>query len=240
MSEKHFPVDEGKKMRVRKMFDNIAPRYDLLNRLLSGGIDQSWRKKAVRVLHDERPQRILDIATGTADLAIMASSLQPEKIVGVDIAEEMLVIGRAKIKRKGLEEMISLQAGDAEKLPFSDNQFDAALVAFGVRNFEVLDAGLSQIHRVLKPGGRVVILEFSRPRQFPIKQLYGFYGKHILPLVGRLISGDDSAYSYLPESIQKFPDGQSFLTELERVGFVETGVRSLTFGIASIYTARAT
>jgi len=238
MSEMKLQSESGKKSRVREMFDRIAPRYDLLNRLLSGGIDQAWRRKAVNVLKEDGPGRILDVATGTADLAIMASALHPEKIVGVDIAEEMLQLGREKIRRRGLEGIISLQSGDAERLPFSDRQFDAAMVAFGVRNFESLTSGLVEIHRVLRRGGRLVVLEFSRPRAFPVKQLYGVYGRRILPLIGRIVSGDPGAYTYLPESIQAFPDGEDFLTELRRAGFVDASARPLTFGIASIYTGR--
>jgi demethylmenaquinone methyltransferase/2-methoxy-6-polyprenyl-1,4-benzoquinol methylase len=233
------PAESGKKDRVRAMFDNIAPRYDLLNRVLSAGIDQSWRRKAVGLLREDAPARVLDVATGTADLAIMAAERGAERVVGVDIAEEMLELGREKVRRKGLDERIILQQGDAEKLPFSDRQFDAALVAFGVRNFEELDRGLSEIGRVLRPGGRIVVLEFSKPRTFPVKQLYDFYGRRILPVVGRLVSGDPAAYTYLPESIRAFPDGDAFLSLLGAAGFNETRCVPLTFGIASIYTGLA-
>ena len=238
MQDSAFPKSEGKKQFVREMFDAIAPRYDLLNRLLSGGIDQLWRRRAVRLVTSGRPQRVLDVATGTADLAIMAADEGVSSVVGVDIAEEMLQIGRDKISRRGYDAIVELRHGDAEKLPFSDDQFDAAMVAFGVRNFENLEKGLSQIHRILRPGGRIVVLEFSRPRRFPIRQLYGFYGRYILPVIGRFISGDERAYTYLPESIQDFPDGIRFLDELRKVGFDEVIVVPLTFGIASIYSGK--
>lgn len=221
------------------MFDKIAPRYDLLNRLLSGGVDQIWRRKAIALLRNTRPRSILDVATGTADFSIMAARLDPDRIVGVDIAEEMLEIGRRKIRRKGLSDLIELRFGDAEKLPFSDNQFDAVLVAFGVRNFEDLPEGLTQIHRVLKSGGTLIVLEFSRPTAFPIKQLYAFYGSRILPLIGRIVSGDEGAYTYLPDSIASFPDGEDFLNVMRSVGFSAVRQHRLTFGIASIYFGAA-
>ena len=235
---KHHPPigeSEGKKQEVAAMFDAIAPRYDLLNRVLSAGIDRTWRKKAVDWLVDHRPRRILDVATGTADLAIEASRLEPEKIVGVDIAEEMLALGRAKLEKLGLDDRIVLQKGDAERLPFSDAQFDAVLVAFGVRNFENLQKGLREIRRVLKSGGVLVVLEFSRPTRFPVKQGYAFYGRYVLPVVGRFLSKDRGAYTYLPESITAFPDGDDFLEALASAGFEEVKERRLTFGIASLY-----
>ncbi len=221
------------------MFDKIAPRYDLLNRLLSGGVDQIWRRKAIALLRKTRPRSILDVATGTADLAIMVARLDPDRIVGVDIAEEMLEIGRRKIRRKGLSDLIELRFGDAEKLPFSDNQFDAVLVGFGVRNFEDLPEGLTQMHRVLKSGGTLIVLEFSRPTAFPIKQLYAFYGSRILPLIGKIVSGDEGAYTYLPDSIAAFPDGEDFLNVMRSVGFSGVRQHRLTFGIASIYFGKA-
>ncbi len=236
---KHYPPVgevEGKKQKVASMFDAVAPRYDFLNRLLSGGIDQSWRRAAIKMLAPDKPARILDLATGTADLAIQAmKQLGPEKIVGVDIAEEMLKLGREKINRLGLQERITLQYGDAEKLPFSDAQFDAAMVAFGVRNFENLQLGLKDIRRVLKPGGKLVVLEFSRPRAFPIKQFYNFYSKAIMPLIGRVFSSANGAYEYLPDSIAAFPDGDDFLEELRKAGFEQGKARKLTFGVASLY-----
>ena len=217
------------------MFDAIAPRYDLLNRVLSLGIDQRWRRQAVALLRAEQPQRILDVATGTADLAIQALSLNPEKVVGVDISEEMLAVGRKKVAAQGLESQITLRRGDSERLPFSDAQFDAALVAFGVRNFENLQRGLQEIHRVLRPGGALVVLEFSHPRHFPIKQLYHFYSKHILPRIGSAVSQDDGAYRYLPASVAAFPDGPGFLDQLTAVGYEGLYWKPLTFGIASLY-----
>ena len=235
---KHYPpVGEvaGKKHAIAEMFDAIAPRYDLLNRVLSAGIDRRWRRKAVDWIAPYRPRRILDIATGTGDLALEAARLAPDKIVGVDIAEEMLRIGRRKVAAAGLEERIVLQRGDAERLPFSDAQFDAALVAFGVRNFENLQRGLEQIRRVLRPGGVLVVLEFSRPTAFPVRSLYALYGRYLLPLIGRIISKDEGAYTYLPESIAAFPDGTDFLEEMRRAGFGALEVQRLTFGIASLY-----
>lgn len=235
---KHYPPVgevEGKKQHVEAMFDAIAPRYDLLNRVLSAGIDRTWRKKAVAWLGEHQPRRILDVATGTADLAIEARSLEPEKIIGVDISEQMLRIGREKIERLGFSEQISLQRGDAVRLPFSDRQFDGALVAFGVRNFEDLGAGLKDIRRVLKPGGALVVLEFSQPTHFPIKQLYNFYTRTLLPRIGGAISKDSGAYKYLPDSIAAFPSGEAFLAHLREAGFTQTAARPLTMGIVSLY-----
>lgn len=220
------------------MFDDIAPRYDLLNRMLSFGIDQRWREEAIAELRPEQPRRILDVATGTGDLAIKALELNPEKVVGVDIAEEMLARGRHKIRVLGIEDRITLQRGDAEKLPFSDSQFDAALVGFGVRNFEDLDRGLREILRVLAPGGRLIVLEFSHPSAFPIKHLYQFYSHVILPFIGRMVSRNETAYSYLPASVDIFPSGDLFVERLRGAGFVDATFRSLTFGIASLYSGR--
>ncbi|GIV59311.1 bifunctional demethylmenaquinone methyltransferase/2-methoxy-6-polyprenyl-1,4-benzoquinol methylase UbiE [Rhodocaloribacter litoris] len=235
---KNYPPIEqvqGKKEEVQAMFDAIAPRYDLLNRILSFGIDRRWRRQAVAMLREHQPRRILDVATGTADLAIEALSLDPEKVVGVDISDEMLRIGQEKIERLGLADRITLRKGDAERLPFSDSQFDAVLVAFGVRNFENLEQGLRQIARVLRPGGVLVVLEFSRPRRFPVKQLYRFYARHILPRVGRSLSRNEGAYQYLPDSIAAFPDGPHFLDIMEKAGFKDLRWKPLTFGIASLY-----
>lgn len=228
-------MEAGKKQDVQRMFDDIAPKYDLLNRVLSAGIDRSWRRLVIEKLMADRPGRVLDVATGTADLAIMAAERGVDEVVGVDISENMLEIGREKVDENGLGHAVVLRTGDAEKLPFSDRQFDAVTVAFGVRNFEDLDRGLAEIHRVMKPGGRLIVLEFSRPTAFPIKQLYGFYGKYILPTVGRLVSGDPSAYTYLPESIAVFPQGEEFLERMQHAGLEDTAQRRLTFGIASIY-----
>lgn len=235
------PYKDGpgsKKEQVAKMFNNISRRYDLLNHLLSLGIDIVWRKQAIKKLREDKPKILLDVATGTGDFAIEALALKPEKVIGIDISEGMLEHGRIKMQKKGLADKIQLLSGDSEHIPFEDNKFDAITVAYGVRNFENLEAGLSEMYRVLKPGGKVVILEFSRPRKFPFKQIYNFYFKHILPFVGRLIAKDRSAYTYLPESVQHFPDGQNFLNILDQIGFNSTQWDPLTFGISSIYTGR--
>ncbi|QCR23302.1 bifunctional demethylmenaquinone methyltransferase/2-methoxy-6-polyprenyl-1,4-benzoquinol methylase UbiE [Pontibacter sp. SGAir0037] len=230
--------NDGKKSQVASMFNNIAGKYDFLNHFLSAGIDIIWRRKAVSLLAPEKPKLVLDIATGTADFAIETLKLKPEKIVGVDISEGMLAVGREKLKKKGLSHKIELRYGDSEKLPFEDNTFDAITVAFGVRNFENLSKGLAEMNRVLKPGGTAVVLEFSKPKAFPMKQLYHFYFKNILPVVGRIVSKDNAAYTYLPESVQAFPDGKDFISIFENVGFKSTKWHSLTFGISSIYTGK--
>lgn len=230
--------NSGKKEQVAKMFNNISRRYDFLNHFLSMGIDRLWRKTAIRLLKPVNPQAILDVATGTGDFAIAALRLNPQKITGVDISEGMLAIGRKKIAKLELSDRIELQQGDSENLQFADNTFDAVTVGFGVRNFEDLEKGLAEIRRVLKPDGTLVVLEFSRPRTFPMRQLYNFYFKNILPGLGRLISSDKSAYTYLPESVAVFPDGTDFERILGKVGFKETACKPQTFGISSIYTAR--
>lgn len=231
-----YNSDGTKAEQVEQMFDNIAPKYDFLNRTLSFGVDIVWRKIAVNKLKKLQPKYILDIATGTSDLAIEAMKLHPEKIIGIDISEGMLQVGREKIKQKKLSEKIFLQKADSENIPFKDNEFDAAMVSFGVRNFEHLEKGLKEINRVLKPGGMLMILEFSQPESFPIKQLYGFYSKRILPKVGNSISKDNAAYSYLPESVEAFPHGKRFLEILASCGYKNGKQTKLTFGIASIYT----
>jgi demethylmenaquinone methyltransferase/2-methoxy-6-polyprenyl-1,4-benzoquinol methylase len=231
--------NKGKKEQVAEMFDNISPKYDLLNRVLSVGIDIIWRKKALAFLKKDKPKYILDIATGTGDFALEAlAQLKPEKIIGVDISEGMLAHGREKMKNKKLDHKIELQKGDSERLLFEDNTFDAVIVAFGVRNFENLEKGLSDMYRVLKPEGKVVILEFSKPKTFPIKQLYNFYFKNILPNIGKAISKDARAYTYLPESVQAFPEGKDFVGILEKVGFQETVCKPLSFGISSVYVGK--
>lgn len=229
---------ESKKDQIATMFNNIAPKYDFLNHFLSLGIDILWRKRAIRELASGKPKTLLDIATGTGDFALEALSLHPEKIIGIDISEGMLAAGRTKIKSKGLENIIDLQNGDSENLKFEANFFDAATVAFGVRNFEHLNKGLTEIYRVLKPNGKLVVLEFSKPRKFPVKQLYSFYSNYILPPIGKLFSKDAAAYTYLPESVEAFPDGTDFTDILRSCGFKETKIISLTFGIASIYVAK--
>jgi len=225
-----------KKETVRRMFDDISGKYDFLNHFFSFGIDHLWRKKLVRLLAPSKPLSILDVACGTGDLALSLARLRPQRIVGIDISEKMLEIGRQKISRKGQEPVIRLQLGDAEHIPFPDNTFDAVTVAFGVRNFDDLGLGLSEMRRVLRPGGYVLILEFSHPTAFPMKQLYGFYSHAIIPAVGRLISGSSTAYTYLPQSVDAFPSGKDFLEILDQRGLVRVNQISLTGGIASVYT----
>ncbi|HEY3402899.1 MAG TPA: bifunctional demethylmenaquinone methyltransferase/2-methoxy-6-polyprenyl-1,4-benzoquinol methylase UbiE [Ohtaekwangia sp.] len=226
----------GKKEQVARMFDNISHRYDFLNHFLSLGIDRGWRRKAIDLIRPLNPKQILDVATGTGDFAIEALSLKADKITGVDISAGMLEVGRKKLAERNLNGRIELLLGDSENLPFADASFDAVTVAFGVRNFENLEKGLRDIHRVLKPNGMLVVLEFSRPRKFPFRQVYNFYFKFVLPKIGRLVSSDKAAYTYLPESVEAFPDGEDFLHILKTVGFNNTKCRSLTLGISSIYT----
>lgn len=199
------------------------------------GIDKVWRKKAVKLLMEYPPEHLLDIATGTGDFALVAAKAIPARVTGVDISQGMLEIGRKKVAAAGLAGRIEMRLADSENLPFSNHSFDAAIVAFGVRNFENLDRGLQEIARVLKPGSRLVVLEFSKPSRFPVKQLYGLYFRYILPLIGRLISKDPAAYTYLPDSVGAFPDGKAFLQRLENAGFIKNKQIPLTFGIASIY-----
>jgi demethylmenaquinone methyltransferase/2-methoxy-6-polyprenyl-1,4-benzoquinol methylase len=228
----------SKKEQVAKMFDNISHRYDFLNHFLSLGIDKGWRKKAIRLLKPFQPKLMLDVATGTGDFALQALDLSPDKIIGVDISEGMLEVGRKKMRERGLTEKIEMLTADSENLPFLDNKFDAVTVGFGVRNFENLSKGLLEIHRVMKPDAVVAILEFSRPRRFPFKQFYNFYFKTILPKIGQLISRDKVAYTYLPESVEAFPDGTDFVAILKNTGFKNVACKPLTFGISSIYTAQ--
>ena len=230
--------DKTKKEQVADMFDNISPRYDLLNHTLSMGIDILWRRKAIRILKPFAPKTVLDIATGTGDFAIESVKLKPKKIIGVDISEGMLAVGREKMVKKGLENLIELNYGDAENLVFEDNKFDAIIVAFGVRNFENLRKGLSEMYRVTSEGGHVMIIEFSKPGKFPVKQLYNFYFNTILPKIGKVVSKDNAAYQYLPESVAAFPDGTEFLKILSEIGYKEAKCIPLTFGISSIYWAR--
>ena len=226
-----------KKEQVAEMFNNISGTYDFLNHFLSLGIDVIWRKMAIRELEKEKPRYILDVATGTGDFAFEAIRiLKPEKIVGVDISQGMLSIAKEKIIKKNLQNTFEVSLGDSEKLLFDNNSFDAVTVAYGVRNFEDLEKGLSDMLRVLKPTGKVVILEFSKPRVFPVKQCYNFYFKYITPAIGKLFSKDASAYTYLPESVAAFPDGKDFTELLSKVGFQNTKWRPLAFGICSIYT----
>jgi len=223
---------------IAKMFDRISPKYDRLNHLLSFNIDKTWRRKTAKAVAKSQPETILDLATGTSDLAIALAKYNPQAyIIGVDFSEKMLAIGKEKVKKQGLENQIDLQLGDAAALPFEDQSFDAVTVAFGVRNFEDLQQGLSEICRVLKPNGQVFILEFSMPEKFPIKQAYQLYFKHILPKIGKQVSKDAWAYSYLPESVERFPKPTTFLQTLNGNGLHEATARSLTWGIATLYTA---
>jgi len=226
-----------KKEQVATMFNNISKTYDFLNHFLSLGIDIIWRKKAIGELKKDRPKHILDVATGTGDFAFEAlHALNPDKITGVDISQGMLDVAKEKIAKRGLQSMFEVKLGDSERLLFDDNTFDAVTVAYGVRNFENLEKGISDMLRVLKPGGKVVILEFSKPRVFPVKQLYSFYFHYITPTIGKIFSKDNSAYKYLPESVEAFPDGKKFTDLMEKVGYRETKNRPLAFGICSIYT----
>ena len=240
MSETITPYqdqDATKKKQVADMFNNISKTYDFLNHFLSLGIDIIWRKKAINELKKDQPQLILDVATGTGDFAFEALSiLKPKKIIGVDISQGMLDIAQQKITKRNAGDKFEVKLGDSEKLPFDANEFDAVTVAFGVRNFENLAAGLADIYKVLKPGGKAVVLEFSKPKAFPIKQLYNFYFAYITPGIGKIFSKDVRAYSYLPESVAAFPDGDKFIDLMHKAGFKNTKHRPLTFGICSIYT----
>lgn len=229
--------DLSKKNQVEEMFDQISPSYDLLNHLLSANIDKVWRRKAMSILRPWKPRTILDVATGTADFAIAAAKLKPDKVTGVDLSEGMLKIGRQKVEKHGLGKVIQLLKADSESLPFEENSFDAAIVGFGVRNFENLTQGLNEIHRVLNPGGIFIILEFSRPRNKWFRKIYFWYFTRVLPLLGRIVSKDNRAYTYLPESVKDFPDGSNFISILTTCGFVNCMVKPLTMGIASIYKA---
>lgn len=236
---KPYEQEAGKKGQVSTMFNNIAPYYDFLNRLLSLGVDTIWRKKAIMKLKEDNPQMVLDVATGTADVALeVVRLLSPKKVIGVDISKEMLAIGDQKIKKKGLENTITLEMGDSENLRFEDDTFDAITVAFGVRNYENLEKGIAEMRRVLKPNGQLIVLEFSKPTIFPFKQLFNMYFKYILPFIGRFTSKDPKAYSYLYESVQAFPDGKDFVTVLNKTGFHSTKCSPLTLGICSIYSGR--
>ncbi|CAM1363752.1 bifunctional demethylmenaquinone methyltransferase/2-methoxy-6-polyprenyl-1,4-benzoquinol methylase UbiE [Tenacibaculum xiamenense] len=240
MSEQIKPYKDselGKKEQVAQMFDNISKDYDGLNRVISLGIDVSWRKKVVKLVGENSPKQILDIATGTGDLALMMTKLNPDRIVGLDISEGMLEVGRSKIDKANLSNKIKMVVGDSENIPFDDNTFDAITVSFGVRNFENLDKGLKEILRVLKPGGRFVVLETSNPTKFPFKQGYKFYTNFILPIIGKLFSKDKVAYSYLSESANSFPFGEAFNNILQKNGFKDAKNLPVTFGVASIYTA---
>ncbi len=231
--------DLSKKQQVAIMFNDIAGRYDLLNRLLSAGIDKGWRKKALLQLKEVKPKTLLDVATGTGDVAIMALALlSPDKITGIDISDGMLEAGRIKLRNKNIDKRIELLQGDSEAINFDDNSFDAVTVAFGVRNFQQLEKGLSEILRVLKPGGKLVVLEFSKPSNPVVKSGYNLYMKLICSNVGRLVSKNETAYSYLDESINKFPEGKNFTSVLDKLGFKNTYFKPLTLGICSIYCGK--
>lgn len=227
--------------QITTMFDRISPRYDLLNHLLSLGIDRRWRRKAIAALAPHLPghrtARVLDVATGTGDLAIAALALTPKQVIGIDPSEKMLDVGRAKVAARGLSETISLVPGDSRALPFSDGEFHAVTCAYGARNFADLEGGLREMRRVLAPGGRLALLEFSTPTRTPFRQLYRWYFRHVLPRVGRLISGDAAAYTYLPESVAAFPDGAAFCAILTACGYTDVVAEPLTLGITTLYTA---
>lgn len=225
----------SKKSQVAEMFNNISSNYDFLNHFLSAGIDFYWRKRAIELLKKYKPKQILDVATGTGDFAFEALKLNPDFIVGVDISEGMLAVGREKILKRNKVNWMRFDLGDSESLPYQENSFDAVTVAFGVRNFENLEKGLSNILGVLKPNSPLIVLEFSKPKKFPIKQLYNIYFKFALPLLGKFISKDKAAYTYLPESVAAFAEGQDFIQILQKTGFKQCKHISLTFGICSIY-----
>ncbi len=227
----------GKKEQVATMFDNISKEYDGLNRVISFGIDVSWRKKVTKMVSKNNPKQILDIATGTGDLALMMAQLDPDTITGLDISAGMLEVGKQKIAKANLSDKIEMVVGDSENMPFDDNTFDAITVSFGVRNFANLDKGLTEIKRVLKPGGIFVVLETSNPTKFPFKQGYKFYTSFILPIIGKIFSRDKVAYSYLSESANTFPFGEAFDNILQKNGFINTEYKPVTFGVATIYSA---
>ena len=237
-SIKPYNDTEKKSVQVEKMFDNIAPEYDRLNHTLSLGIDRSWRRKAIKQLHPFHPKRILDIATGTGDFALLTyQALHPDTLIGCDISEGMMQIGAAKVKKAGLSQQISFTKEDCTQLSFANESFDAVTVAFGVRNFENLDKALREMHRVLTPQGKLVILELSTPTQFPIKQCYHLYSKLIIPSIGKLLSKDRDAYHYLPASIKAFPQGEVMEGILKKAGFSQVTFQRLTLGICTLYTA---
>jgi demethylmenaquinone methyltransferase/2-methoxy-6-polyprenyl-1,4-benzoquinol methylase len=238
MTEKVTPYKDGntKKDQVKKMFDSVAWRYDMLNRMLSLGIDIGWRKKLIKQMSSFSPNLVLDMATGTADLAIMAAKKIPQaQIIGIDLSPNMVQIGNDKVKKNNLDSRVQLKTGDSEDINDSDNTYDAAMVAFGVRNYENLDKGLTEMHRVLKKGAPLFILEFSKPTIFPVKQVFNLYFSTIVPLIGKLFSKDPSAYRYLYDSVQAFPDFDQMQNKLEEIGFKECKWESLSFGICCLY-----
>ncbi len=232
---KPYNSEKSKKEQINQMFDSIAPKYDFLNHFLSLGIDNIWRKKALKIIKDKNVNNLLDLACGTGDFSFEALRQGIPNVTGADLSQQMLSFAEKKAKQRGLDKKISFIHSDAENLPFEENFFDAVTVAFGVRNFENLKKGLSEIHRVLNDDGICIVLEFSKPRGFPFKQLFSFYFKFILPTVGRIISKDNRAYSYLPESVKAFPEGKNFVEIFKSVGFKDVNYKALTFGVASIY-----
>ncbi|MBT5931997.1 MAG: bifunctional demethylmenaquinone methyltransferase/2-methoxy-6-polyprenyl-1,4-benzoquinol methylase UbiE [Flavobacteriales bacterium] len=233
---KPYNTEKSKKEEVEQMFDNISVKYDFLNHFLSLGIDRIWRRKAVKELKSLNPKRILDIATGTGDFAIANMKLRPDEIIGIDISNGMLDVGRAKMRKKRIDHIITMTQADSEDLPFENNYFDGLTVGFGVRNFENLNKGLSEMLRVLRPGGKAVILEFSKPKKFPVKQSFNFYSKYIIPVLGKRISKDEKAYAYLPESVEAFPEGQDFENILRNLKYQNVKSTIVSGGIATIYT----
>ena len=238
MSEivKPYNTDKSKKEEVAQMFNNISARYDFLNHFLSLGIDHIWRRKAVNTLREIQPKRILDLATGTGDFAIALLKLNPTQIIGMDISSGMLEVGKNKMKAKHVSHIIDMQLGDSENMPFEDGYFDAITVGFGVRNYEHLEKGLSEMLRVTRVGGKIVILEFSKPKRFLIKQAFGFYSRFIIPFFGKRISKDEKAYAYLPESVAAFPEGKAFTDILSKLGYKQVESTLVSGGIATIYT----
>ncbi|MBI1342316.1 MAG: bifunctional demethylmenaquinone methyltransferase/2-methoxy-6-polyprenyl-1,4-benzoquinol methylase UbiE [Terrimonas sp.] len=231
--------EKGKKEQVEEMFDRIAGRYDLMNRFLSAGIDTGWRKKAIKSLQADQPRVILDVATGTADMAILTCKmLKPEKVIGIDISAQMLDIGRQKIEKEGLTNQIALLKGDGEAINFPDATFDGIMVAFGVRNFENLEKGLKELLRVLKPGGKLVVLEFSKPKNSGFRKIYNLYMGIVAPQMARWLQQNKEAYEYLKESSEAFPDREHFINLLNNTGFTSTGYKPLSFGICCIYNGR--
>ena len=228
--------DKSKKEEVAEMFNHISKKYDFLNHFLSLGIDRIWRRKAVNMLKEINPKRILDLATGTGDFAIESLRLKPTEIIGMDISEGMLEVGREKMQKKGFNQVISMRLGDSENLPFEDNYFDALTVGFGVRNYEDLEKGLSEMLRVVRTGGKIIILEFSKPKKFPVKQYYAFHSKFVIPFFGKKISKSDKAYEYLPESIAAFPEGKDFTDILTKLGYKSVSAKPVSGGIATIYS----
>jgi len=227
--------ESSKKEEVEEMFDNISGKYDFLNHFLSLGIDKIWRKKAIKLLKPFQPKVIMDMATGTGDFAIEALKLNPERVVGVDLSNGMLEVGRKKMKKKSVDNIIEMVQGDSENLTYEDNTFDAFTVGFGVRNFQNLEAGLSEMLRVLKPGGVGLVLEFSKPKKFPVKQYFAFHSRYVIPTIGKAISKDKAAYSYLPESVAAFPEGQDFVDIMAKVGYRDIKSKKVGGGIATIY-----